>query len=335
MSDRFARFLKIISLLPQNSDPLSTKEVHERLRAETGFMCSKRTVERDLNALEEYLRGIVVSSCEGDADNSPLRWSISNTRGLLPEALLNNPNIALALVLLRQQAFNRLPRRVFDALSDLWESAAAKTRLYPETRSWMRLIQHLPDPLRPTPPAIDEAVHHTVEEALRHSAALELSVKTLDGGESQLRLQPLRLLLQEEVLYLLAADPHAQNDADLVQLVPMHHIKSAETRLDLDPPAVEPDIAQQLALEVGSHLRLKLRVRRELAKVLFARPIGRNQTLERCEERAGQYIVHTDIEDSPQLRRWLARRMPHELDVLEPLGLAGALTQALRGERAC
>jgi hypothetical protein len=86
--------------------------------------------------------------------------------------------------------------------------------------------------------------------------------------------------------------------------------------------ALEPDLVQSQALGIGDNLQLTLRVPRPLADALFERPIGRGQVISRCEDDVDWYIVTTDIDDSPQLRRWLARRKPDALTVLAPQWLA-------------
>jgi hypothetical protein len=67
--------------------------------------------------------------------------------------------------------------------------------------------------------------------------------------------------------------------------------------------------------------RLVIRVNRPLAETLFNRPIGRDQSLKPDTSKPGHHIVSTYIDNSPQLRRWLARRNGSELEILEPEGL--------------
>jgi hypothetical protein len=80
-------------------------------------------------------------------------------------------------------------------------------------RQWMQQNLPLPDPLRPQAPAIDDSVRHEVESALHHGNALDLSVRTLDGQVRYTGLQALRLLLQDEILHLLAAEPQTCTQA--------------------------------------------------------------------------------------------------------------------------
>jgi len=248
-------------------------------------------------------------------------WHLTSLKGLLPETLFNNKDAALALTLLKQQAYNRLPRGVFNRLNPLWEQATATAEQNHDTQQWMQLIQYLPDPMRPESPPIDEVVQSTIEDALRGSYALELTVTKLDGETHYRELHPLRLLLQEEILYLLAEDPNTESLDDSIQLIPLHRVTDASTPLGSYESSLEPDLAQQFALEMEDGFRLVIRINRPLAEALFNRPIGREQNLEPDSDKPGHYIVTTFIDNSPQLRRWLARRNGSELEILEPEGL--------------
>jgi hypothetical protein len=132
---------------------------------------------------------------------------------------------------------------------------------------------------------------------------------------------PLRMLLQEEILYLLAENPNAETMDDSIQLVPLHRILTAKSSLGLNDTSLEPDLAQQFALGMEGSLRLVMRVKRPLAEALFNRPIGRDQKIALDEEKPGRYLVSTYIDNSPQLKRWLRRRIDEELEILEPSGL--------------
>lgn len=320
MADRFRKLVKILSLLPANGSQLKTKEIHEELAVNPDYACSIRTVERDLMYLYHTFPGGIAMEQVGQHENAPKSWSVTSGRALLPQTLLTDRNIVSALVLLKQQAFYRLPRSLFDVLSELWARANAVARQQPDAQQWMQLVQHLPDPLRPAPPSIAPAVQKQVESALLQSAPVELTLMTLDGGERVERVQPVRLLLQEEVLYLLAS-----TEDNAVRLWPMHHIIKVRDVATFLGDALEPDLVQSQALGIGDNRQLTLRVHRPLAEALFERPIGRGQAISRCKKDTNWFIATTEIDDSPQLRRWLARRMPDELTIVEPQALAVAV----------
>lgn len=316
MSDQLQRQIDILRLLPRPGQTKSTKEIFEIL-CEQGYSASKRTVERDLESLAATFPQAVRCEQAQGANGRTSYWHLTSLKGLLPETLVNNNDAALALTMLKQQAYNRLPRSVFERLNSLWSQASATAEQNRETQRWMSLIQYVPDPMRPVSPPIDPAIQSTIEGAVRDSDALDLSVQTLDGEVTLTKLLPLRLLLQEEVLYLLAEYPGADTPDDSIQLIPLHRIVEAKTSLSLEKSSLEPDLAQQFVLGMEEPYRLVMRVNRPLAEALFNRPIGREQNIKADDYTPDHYIVSTYIDDSPQLRRWIARREEKELEVLE------------------
>lgn len=320
MSDQLQRQIDILRLLPRPGQAKSTKEIFEAL-CEQGYTASKRTVERDLESLASTFPQAVHCEYAQGANARTSYWHLTSLKGLLPETLVNNNDAALALTMLKQQAYNRLPRSVFERLDSIWSQATATAEQNRETQRWMSLIQYVPDPMRPESPPIDPAIQSTIEGAVRDSDALDLTVQTLDGEATLTKLLPLRLLLQEEVLYLLAENPAADNPDDSTQLIPLHRIIEAETSLSLEESSLEPDLAQRFALGMEEPFRLVMRVNRPLAEALFNRPIGREQNLEGDPDTPGYYLVTTSIDDSPQLRRWLARRSGVELQIIQPAGV--------------
>ncbi len=319
MSNQLQRQIDILKILPRPGQAKSTKEIHDVLR-EQGYSTSKRSVERDLASLAETFPQAIHRREQQGLNGRTSYWHLTSLKGLLPETLINNNDAALALTLLKQQAYNRLPRGVFKRLDSLWEQASATAEQNRDAQQWMQLIQYLPDPMRPVSPPIDDEVQNAVEEALRNSDKLDLIVKTLDGETTLNGLLPLRMLLQEEILYLLAENPNAETMDNSIQLVPLHRILIAKSSLGLNDTSLEPDLAQQFALGMEGSLRLVMRVKRPLAEALFNRPIGRDQKIELAPGQPDRFVVTTNIDNSPQLRRWLARRTATELEIIEPRG---------------
>lgn len=317
MSDQLRRQIEILKLLPRPGMAKSTGDIHRELK-ERDHASSKRTIERDLeNLLEVFPMSVHKESKQGTNGRTNY-WHLTSLKGLLPETLLNDNDAALALTMLKQQAYNRLPRSVVKRLDSLWQQATTTAETDKRAQQWIQLIQYLPDPMRPESPPIDGDVQNTIEDALASSDALDLTIATLDGETKLEGLFPLRLLLQEEILYLLAEYPRAPNMDESIQLLPLHRITKAEARLSFDDSSLEPDLAQSFALGMEDSLRLVIRVNRPLAEALFNRPIGRDQRLAEDAENPGCYLVSTFIDNSPQLRRWLMRRDSTELEVVEP-----------------
>lgn len=320
MSDQLRRQIEILRLLPRPGLTKSTAEIFKELE-ERKFVTSKRTVERDLESLRAIF-GHVIERQSQQGDNGRTNyWHLTSLKGLLPETLFNNKDAALALAMLKQQAYNRLPSSVLRRLDSIWNQASQTAETDTNTQRWMQLIQYLPDPMRPESPPIDPDVQATIEEALDNGGALDLTMQTLDGNKKYRELLPVRLLLQEEILYLLAEDPNAQTPEDSITLLPLHRMTAAKAKFTHNDSSFEPDLAQAVALGVEDTIKLVIRVNRPLAEALFNRPVGRQQQLVEDSEKPGHFVVTTYIDSSPQLKRWLLRRIDGELEILEPTGL--------------
>ena len=322
MSDQLRRQIEILRLLPRQGLAKSTADILRELKERSeDFGASKRTIERDLANLANTFPAVVGCDAEQGDNNRTNYWYIKSLKGVLPETLFNDRDAALALAMLKQQAYNRLPSSVLNRLGAIWDQASETAESDQVTRKWMQLIQYLPDPMRPESPPIIAAVQATIEEALDTGQGLNLTLQTLTGQRTLEKLLPIRLLLQEEILYLLAEYPGAETIEDSTQLLPLHRISEARTCLVYESSSLEPDLAQAHALGMDSPFKLIIRVNPFIAEALFNRPIGRSQTMTPDTERPGWFLVTTYIDQSPQLKRWLDRRVGSELEIIEPAGL--------------
>ena len=308
MADQLHRHLDLLRCLPKAANPISTSQVHQRLK-DLGYSCAKRTVERDLNQLLDYFPQAVVRVSGNEAHPRAYLWGLKDGKAVLPETLLGKPELALAMTLLKQQAYSRLPLRIFNLLKPLWDQAAATSEQHRDSQQWLSITRYLPNPLRPQSPSIVPAVQEAIETALLSGDALHLTLATLDGELQFSRLLPLRLLQQEEIMYLLAENTTTTNLDEQICVLPMHRIIAAKTCLSLDGGSgIDPDLAQSYALKTGERLQLHLCVSRQLAEALFDRPLGSGQVIKPSSTQAGWYELTTVIEDSPQLQQWLKNR---------------------------
>lgn len=307
MSEQLRRQIEILRTLPKAGFEKSTSELMTALKS-AGFRCSKRTIERDLELLADMFPQTVACN-EGMGENGRTNyWYLKSGKVLLPETLLGNNDIALALALLKQQAFSRLPSRIFNLLNPLWEQATATAAENPVTRKWLQFTRYKANPLRPEAPELNNAVQDVIEAALLADDALTLTVATLDGEMTYEKTLPMRLLQREEIMFLLAENLTATTVENTICLIPIHRILTASSKLSLDGGSgIDPDMAEDYALGFGDTLQLKLHVTRPLAESMFERPVGRGQVITADPENADKYYVTTTIEDSPQLQRWLKR----------------------------
>lgn len=303
MAKQLERHLNILQHFPRPPAYITAAQLHERLPHDLNV--TKRTVERDLKQMSASFPD-ALEMVEGQGDNGrAIHWRLRFRQGLLPETFLNNPDLAMTLSLLEQQARSRLPRAVLDRLRPYWEQARTAHKHNAQTQRWQRDFQYLPDPMRPEPPSVDPEIQHTVEDALANAQRLTVTLETLDGSLTYARLLALRLILQEEVLYMLVENLETDDPEASLVLLPLHRVTHATASGLASGSGIEPDLAQQHLLGTGEFITLEMRVSRNLAEALFERPIGHGQRIHIDGER---YRVITEIEDSPQLHRWLQRR---------------------------
>ncbi|WP_075878612.1 WYL domain-containing protein [Vreelandella massiliensis] len=302
---QLARQWAILCHLVPPHGPITVSELYQKLSDH--FPASKRTYERDLLHLADTFPQAVISEDGGGDNGRTTYWSLRSRRGLIPEVLLNDADIAMALVVLEQQAHSRLPRSVMQRLQKWWEQAHGTLAHAPDIRldHYRALIRYLPDSLRPVPPTAPEAIQLTVEQALMEGQALRLTRDTLDGAETLTGLVPLRLLLLEEVMYLLAEHPKAESAEARLCKIPLHRVTHAQCIGLATGRTRDPDLAQQEVLGTGGQQPIEMVVSREVAEMLFERPMGHNQILTPLGN--GHYRLTTTLDDSHQLRHVLAQ----------------------------
>ncbi|MGS2742594.1 hypothetical protein ACU6TU_03230 [Halomonas sp. LS-001] len=200
MSQQLKRHWAILRYMAAQRRPLTAGEIHQHLSER--FPVDQRTYERDLITLGDIFPQAITCQEKQGLNKRTNQWSLRSQRGLIPEVLLNDADIAMALVVLEEQARSRLPRSVMHRLNDWWEQAHGTLNNVPDRQlaHYRQLIRYLPDSLRPEPPTAPENVQLTVEQALLDGQRLTLTRDTLDGEVTHEDLIPLRLLLLEEVL---------------------------------------------------------------------------------------------------------------------------------------
>ena len=305
MSQQLKRHWAILRYLSSQRRPLTTGDIYRHLN--DAFPASQRTYERDLVLLEDTFPQAIKREESQGINRRTIYWSLHSRRGLIPDVLLDDADIAMALVVLEEQANSRLPRSVMQRLNGWWEQAHGTLDNVPDRQlaHYRQMIRYLPDSLRPEPPTAPESIQLTVEQALLDGQRLTLTRDTLDGEVTHEDLIPLRLLLLEEVMYLLAEAPDASPpDARFLQ-IPLHRVTQATcTGLNTRTPT-SPDEAQQRVLGTGGQQPIEMVVSREVAEMLFERPMGRNQTLTPLGHH--RYRLQTTLDDSHQLQHLLAQ----------------------------
>lgn len=228
----------------------------------------------------------------------------------------------MALIILEKQARSRPSHSVMQRLNNWWEQAHSTLDNVPDAglTNLHQLIHYIPNPERPVPPSADKHVQLTVEDALIQQQKLTLTHETLDGQQTLTGLVPLKLLLLEEVMYLIGEQPEAPTDERICK-IPLHRVSNAQCTGINTAAITDPDIAVRHVMGTGGKRQIEMPVPRSIAEMLFERPLGYDQTLTRLDD-GETYMLHTTLDDSHQLQDLLG-------NTLDSVELEGLMNQAL------
>ena len=193
------RLLEILKKLPARGAGISARELTEWLHDE-GFEVSKRTVERDLNALAAHFQVIY------NDRSMPYGWRwMEDAVADLPALTLAD---ALSLRLVEEQLAPLLPAALLASLQPRFRQARRKldslAGQHPGSR-WPDKVRSVAPALPLQTPQLADGVLETVQEALLFDRQLEVSYRR--PGENEplaLTLHPLALVQRGPVTYLVA-----------------------------------------------------------------------------------------------------------------------------------
>lgn len=320
-----ARQWEMLKMLPSRRPGITARELSERL-TEAGFTVSKRTVERDLQALS------AIFPLECNDLSTPFGWYFAKDCHLdLPGLTLSE---ALTLKLVEQYLTPLLPATMMTTLAPHFQQATRKlddmAGSNPAAR-WVDKIRSVPPSQPFLSPSVDEEVLRALQEALLQERQVEVRYRKGGGaGEASYTLHPLALLQRGPVTYLVAT-AFTYTDVRLYAVHRMLAITPLEAAA-LRPAGFElDDYIRQGGANFGGagEIRLRLRVDARLAGTLAEAPLAAGMTVVPEGER---FLVEAQLPDTWQLRWWLLSQAG-QAEVLEPAGLrediAGRLAEAL------
>lgn len=320
-----SRQWELLKILPNKAPGLTSRDIMERLQA-LGYNITKRTVERDLQDLSRPF------PIQCNDKGKPFGWywtpgANAELPGMsLAEALstrlvedLLKPLLPSAMLTSLQGHFNHA-RTKLSALQG--DNAAAR---------WQDKVRHVPPALPMVPPAIDETVMETVQQALLYDRQVEVSYQPAHKDASKmLLLHPLGLVQRGAVTYLVATAFGYQD----VRLYALHRFAQAQTT---DKPANRPDnfsldhyiASGALQFGDGAQIQLQAWVSKGLADYLSETRLAEDQVL---EPQADGYLLQATVNDTWQLRWWLLSN-GQAIEVLAPEALRLQIYQTL--SQAC
>ena len=315
-SQFFRRFLVLQQLSGSRHGRRSVGQL-QRVLSQQGIETTRRTIERDLIWLSRFFP---VSS----DDSRPRGWSWTTDRESIQIPRMDSLT-ALASLL----AYETL-RPIFPpALLESWERYqrdAERALAESSLRDWRRHVTVLSSSVQ-SPPRLPDWTLSQILEALesRCQLAFTYHAQGQTDGKGH-RVSPWGVVLQEGSLYMVAY--HPSREAPL--LFACHRM--SKVRLQKEPAQEMPADFSLLTFartnlrfaESGSHITLRVQVKREIAHLLEERPIGAHQMI---ESRGRTWVrFRAEVEDSDALRWWILS-FGTGLKVLGPANLVKSLRE--------
>lgn len=300
MDKNFPRLLDTLRLVPRRRKA-STAEIHQQLAA-LGYEVSRRTVQRDLEALAlEY-------GFDRDDRDRAVGWSWPRKSLGSLSADVDLPQ-ALSLLMMEQELGSLMPRAAREALEPLWKLARQRVDASGQAKAskWLKKIafQPLGPPLMPAKesPAVLEAII----EALYAEVQVRAEYRSAQSETYRaVVVHPLGLIRTGLVSYVVVRF-EGHDDARLLAL---HRVRRVKV---LELPSVPPtgfDLATFIrdgGLNFGSGplVRLRLRMTCEAAMHLHDTPLSEDQVIEILPCEPGFVLVQATVSDSPRLEWWI------------------------------
>jgi len=294
-----ARQWDLLRRLPAKAPGKTVLELKRELES-TGFVVTKRTVQRDLDDLS------LIFPLQCNDQGMPHGWHWMEGKQLELPAI--DVSEAQTLLLVKDLLKPLVPRALWDSLDNRFATASRKLDVLAKDNAlarWPDKVRAVPNALPLLPPHIDPIVLSFVQEALLNERQCEVNYLGF-GAEStnQQTLHPLALLQRGPVTYLVAMAFDYQDP----RLYVLHRIKKAEL---IDKPARRPkqfDLDKYIATGApqfgsGEPIALEAKIGDSLAKVLLETPLSLDMTLERMSE--DWWTLSASVQDTWQLRWWI------------------------------
>lgn len=301
MSDTALRHVRMLMRVPRHPRKISAAELVDHLERE-GFTTHKRSIQRDLNKLSAYF------PITHDGGNPQGWYWPREATGLELPAM--SPATALAFQML--DAFSRplLPNHLhafldehLDRARQVLEESADQS---PGMRDWSGLVAVAPRSQPLLPPSGDPEAVRVAYDALLAQRQIEAKYasRSADNPPSHYRINPLGIVLRNNILYLIAT----VFDYTDTRMLALHRM--SEARL-LEEPAWVPEgfdlqdyvAAGELDIRQGEDICLVARFHHAAAEHLHETPLGRDQSIAALD--ADWSRVSATVQNTRQLRWWL------------------------------
>lgn len=306
----------MLQTLPREPWSISASDLAQRL-ADQGVKVSKRSVERDLQALSATFP----LCC--DESKRPYQWAWMKSA---PAFSLPGMSPLQALVLLTAEAHLKglLPKGQLSQLSPMFDQARQaieNQHSKPGMNAWPQAVAVVEASPPTIPPEIRPGVLETIHDAILEQRVVEVAYRSRSAGSTRdLKLHPIGLLQRSRVGYVACTI----NDYDDVRLLALHRITKAKL-LDTPHRPHTPDRLRQAKalVEAGfadrGKIGLVVRMKAFSAQHLEESPLAKDQKME-PDTKEGFVRISATVHDTDQLRWWLMG-YGEIVEVLEPTHL--------------
>lgn len=305
----------MLRCIPRYPRKVTARELMERIQSE-GYSITKRTVERDLQAMS------AIFPLVADERDKPYGWSWSvdapsfDLPGLSPSQALTFKLAEQYLVKLMPAGLVRQLKPYFDAADHVLKSTESSSALahWPEKIA----VAFAGQPL--LPPEINEGIIALIDEALLQEKQIEVIYASRnENADKAFTLHPLGIILRGAVSYLVATVFKYQD----LRLFALHRFK--EVRV-LEVASIRPkDFNLRCYTESGALgfndygvIAFKAKFSYAAGQHLYETPLSKDQEISVDEH--GNLIVSATINDNSQLRWWL-RGFGDDVEVILPITL--------------
>ena len=330
MSAQMTRLLQILLILPRYPRSLTTDRIQGILENQNIYS-DIRTIQRDMLVLEKAFRPRIAN--QRCLDKS-VRWfwtkdaPVVNLSGL-------TINQALSLSLVKKYLTPLFPSVTLNDLQPFFDEAATTLQNLEDNPllEWPKKIA-IVQPTQPLlPPNIDPDIQITVSEALLADRQLSIRYQLLDKVEQTFHLNPLVLILQGVVSYLIAS----KVDTNDVRIFALHRMKSAN---QTGRQAIRPDgFDLQRFIDEGHMgfnltgqgqyypIQLKAIFDKVSIQHLYETRLSEDQEIVKLNEE--EFKIIATVQETEQLFWWL-QSFGSRVEVLEPKALRKKMTDSVR-----
>lgn len=317
-----SRQWELLDILPTRQPGMSVTDLHQKM-LDLGFTMTRRTVERDLEALSNAFPLI----CDMADGVQHWRW-MDSKKNVLPGMTVAE---AMMLEIVQATLKTMLPAALFESLDRRFSQAKLKMQTLGDSNNNSVLADKIAvvSPSLPlTPPEVNVSFYEAVQQALTTGKQLSAVYTPMhDQQQKTYTLNPLGLVQRGHVSYLVASVAD-YTDVLLFALHRFTELTLSTNKAKSPPNFVLADYVTQGAMQFGSGKAITFvaRVAPYLSRILTEAPIAADMTLTLMPD--GWYKLSATVFDGWQLQWWILSHS-RAIEVLAPEELRQEIIEKL------